>query len=1135
MNFKKTKIAIVGAVTALAMAGGVAVLPAFAADDVAAQIAALMAQIQMLQAKLASSQAAPVAGSYNFAVNLTVGSTGDDVMNLQKVLNGDVETQVAASGVGSMGNETKTFGGLTKAAVIKFQKKYGISPAVGYVGPITRAKLNSMFAVAPSVPGTPAVPATPGVAGTLVVTAASMQPANALAPAGATRIPFTKFTVTAGATDVPLSSVVVERTGSSVNAALESVVLVDENGVEIGLSKTLNSSNRATIGEPILVKAGTSRTLTVAGNRAAAGTLGGMLIGLDVVAINTTATVVGDVMPIKGATHTVNESLIIGTVTMGRGSIDPGANQTKEIGSVGYTFSSVRVTAGPAEALTLKSVRWNQFGSASAADLANVKVYVDGVAYDAVTTDGGRYYTTVFGNGILVDKGFSKDISIKADIIGGSSRTVRFDIAKRTDVNLVGNLYGYGVLPPLNPAPACGTVACYTGSEDPWYKGAEVTMSNGTMNVTSDNTVASQNIAINLMNQPFGGWSIEVRGEPITVGKMVFTNSNASTDITNVVLVDGNGSVLAGPVDVSVANTITFTDTVTLPVGITKIAVKGKVGTTFATNQTISLTTNPSTQWTTVRGQVTGNSITPAPAAGLTAAVMTVKAGAVAISQSSLPVAQNVIAGATQFEFARYVLDAGQSGEDLRATSFIASSSASGASVLPTSLTNCQLYDGEVSITSGSNAKNPSANGDQTFIFDGTGLVIPKGTSKTLSLRCNVSSGVVGSIIWGLPTTAQNLTGLGSGQTIAAAITSFVGNTMTLAAGGSYTVGADSSEVYNYRVVRAGTEVSLAAFRFTASAHEDINVKQVALQIANTASSSRTDLQGQMVTLWDGATQVGTAQFTTSNFATSTLTGNFIVPKGGVKTLVVKGSLTAQDSISGTPGALLAIHYDGDNNGLDGNYSTGISSNSRIDGVSADVSTYGVRIFANVPTVTVSTTGGAGLGSAKDIYVFSVQNPGSRDIALKKVSFGIATSGGAVASDFMLYGGGVAAKAAVTQAPLGLLEVEFDNTSTAKVVPAGSSKSYTLRVGNVSNPTTVVDQLTVALLADANYPSLANLMGTYAEVAGSNFVWSPMSTTTLQANDATFEGFRDWTNGYGLPGFPGLGQSFPSVSWQSAN
>lgn len=1145
MNFKKTKIAIVGAVTALAMAGGVAVLPAFAADDVAAQIAALMAQIQMLQAKLASSQAAPVAGSYNFAVNLTVGSTGDDVMNLQKVLNGDVETQVAASGVGSAGNETKTFGGLTKAAVIKFQKKYGISPAAGYVGAITRAKLNSMFAVAPSVPGTPAVPATPGVAGTLVVTAASMQPANALAPAGATRIPFTKFTVTAGATDVPLSSVVVERTGSSVNAALDSVVLVDENGVEIGISKTLNSSNRATIGEPVVIKAGTSRTFTVAGNRAGVGTLGGMLIGLDVVAINTTASVVGDVLPIRGATHTVNESLAIGTVTMARGSIDPGANQTKEIGAIGYTFSSVKVTAGAAEALTLKSIKWNQFGSASAADLANVKTYVDGVAYDAVTTDGGKYYTTVFGNGIFVDKGFSKDISIKADIIGGSSRTVRFDVAKRTDIGLVGNVYGYGVLPALAPAPACALItspSCYTGSEDPWYRGAEVTMSNGTLNVSTDNTVSSQNIAINLANQPFGGWSVEVRGEPISVGRIVFTNSNASTDITNVVLVDGNGSVLAGPVDVTVANTITFTDTVVFPVGITKIAVKGKVGTTFTTNQTIQLTTTPATQWTTVRGQVTGNSITPSTVAGLTASVMTVKAGALAISQSSLPVAQNVIAGANQYEFARYILDAGQSGEDLRVTSFVASTSVSGASAVPTSLSSCQLYDGAVSVTSGSNAKNPSANGDQTFTFDGTGLMIPKGTSKTLSLKCNITSGVVGSVIWGLVdnnVSYSAVSGMGSGQTIAETFAANNGQIMTLAASGNYAVSSDTSSAYNYRAVKAGSEVALAAFRFTASPNEDVTVKQIALQLGNTASNSPTDLQGQAVTLWDGATQVGSAVFISDN-ATSTLTGSFVIPKGGVKTLVVKGNLSVQDSVNGTPGAFLAVNYDGDNNGLNGNYGTGADSGATINGTSADIATNGVRIFANLPSFQLVSSQGT-FAANTSLYKVKVTNPGARDIALAQLTFSVATTGG-TASSFTLWSEEDGAAAApVIVAPTfdpilgGLLKFAFSD-GNGKVVPANSSKTYSVRVGALTDAAGVSDSVSFALLSDATYPALPGLMGTATGLkAGNAIVWSPVSTTTDSVSVAAFEGYTDWTNGMALPGFSSAGAALATQEFSRPN
>ena len=81
--------------------------------------------------------------------SLDVGSTGTDVRTLQIILNSDSSTRVAASGTGSSGNETTTFGAATKAAVEKFQVKYGIAKAgdsgYGYVGPATRAKLNSLL------------------------------------------------------------------------------------------------------------------------------------------------------------------------------------------------------------------------------------------------------------------------------------------------------------------------------------------------------------------------------------------------------------------------------------------------------------------------------------------------------------------------------------------------------------------------------------------------------------------------------------------------------------------------------------------------------------------------------------------------------------------------------------------------------------------------------------------------------------------------------------------------------------------------------------------------------------------------------------------------------------------------------
>lgn len=77
-----------------------------------------------------------------FKSNLTVGSLGSEVKALQEFLNTHGYT-IANSGAGAPGNETTVFGTLTRAALIKFQKAKGITPAAGYFGPVTRAAANA--------------------------------------------------------------------------------------------------------------------------------------------------------------------------------------------------------------------------------------------------------------------------------------------------------------------------------------------------------------------------------------------------------------------------------------------------------------------------------------------------------------------------------------------------------------------------------------------------------------------------------------------------------------------------------------------------------------------------------------------------------------------------------------------------------------------------------------------------------------------------------------------------------------------------------------------------------------------------------------------------------------------------------
>lgn len=75
---------------------------------------------------------------YVFNTDLTLGSTGPDVVALQKYL--------VKAGLMTMpqGVSYGFFGQITKDAVARYQSKYGIKPSIGYFGPLTRGHLNSI-------------------------------------------------------------------------------------------------------------------------------------------------------------------------------------------------------------------------------------------------------------------------------------------------------------------------------------------------------------------------------------------------------------------------------------------------------------------------------------------------------------------------------------------------------------------------------------------------------------------------------------------------------------------------------------------------------------------------------------------------------------------------------------------------------------------------------------------------------------------------------------------------------------------------------------------------------------------------------------------------------------------------------
>lgn len=129
------------------------VAPSAKAQDVSSMsLEQLVALVNQLQAQLSGSVSTSSTCSYTFTRSLGQGSTGADVMNLQKFLNSDPDLVVSLSGAGSPGMETSFYGPATAAAVSKFQTKYsasvlvpvGLSTPTGYFGPSSMAKANAL-------------------------------------------------------------------------------------------------------------------------------------------------------------------------------------------------------------------------------------------------------------------------------------------------------------------------------------------------------------------------------------------------------------------------------------------------------------------------------------------------------------------------------------------------------------------------------------------------------------------------------------------------------------------------------------------------------------------------------------------------------------------------------------------------------------------------------------------------------------------------------------------------------------------------------------------------------------------------------------------------------------------------------
>jgi len=947
----------------------------------------------------------------SFDRSLKQGMTGDDVMELQEFLNTDVDTMVASTGVGSAGSESKYFGSLTKAAVVKFQNKYasevltpiGLTSGTGYFGTMSRAKADALVAggTTSTTPGcetgdlfsrttgTACVTTTPPVTtlpagctsttgfstttgascttgavapaeGTINVALASDTPAAAYHASGTAYNGALKMTFSGSGT---VSSVVVKRSGLSIDSNISGVAAFNDAGTRLTANFVNFSDNKATLTfSPALAVSG-STNVWIKTN--ISGTTGTYTLSVNAATDVTSAATIGGTFPITGNTF----SLVSGTSTVGSITADAvvvqsnGTNDATipniDLGTTGYLLARFRFAAGAAEDVNLRKLTLYNSGNTNDADIANIKLSgPDGTVLATVTNPVNRYVNfDLSATPYLLGKGLTRDFSVNVDLVGGSTRNVRLAIQNDYDIDAVGVATGSGLL-----ATAATTVdgafpiGDTSGGSSNCAAGVtcinKVAVAAGTALFSRSASSPAGNIPAGANSQVIGSWDFTPQGENMEMRQVAYTMTY-TTALIGTFRIQVNGSTVYSIAGASIGATGVSTG-VTLSTYPTLIAGQKAVITIVAdiSSTAASGVTYLGNMDVTQVKRINSNDIVDPSVTLANANTLVVSTASLTASKNSSYPNTTIVAGATEAKAGSFNLTASTT-EDV----VISSLTLSVSNV--TNVSNLKIKDATTGLQLGPITSTPAATGNVVSMQ----LTIPKGTTKTLDVYVTTNSSTTGTEIATL--TAVSAIGTPSSSSITATGLSTTGQTITFATAGTLTITLDTTNTPVTQVLHSSqASQNLLAVRLTANNSEDIVVNRVQVGVTNGVTSLK-----DIMLYVDGVQKGVTTQLNGSAalFADSGASGLFTVTKDTTVTMYVKGSTTASGTMNSQAVAGLALDY------VEG---YGMSGSAQVKPGTATNTTHTVTdTTATGASITVGSTTGFHNGDV--VFVYDGNSAGS--------------------------------------------------------------------------------------------------------------------------------------------------------------
>lgn len=857
----------------------------------------------------------------------------------------------------------------------------------------------------------------PPTGGNLSVSLAADNPAAGNIADGSAYNKVLKLNLAAGNTATNVTGITLTKTGLISNSNITGVSVWDSQGNRHGdVMTSLTSDNKVTVSfgsYPIMVGAGSTESLTVAVNISPSANSG--LVGFSVASaadLMTNGTVVGS-FPIVGNQMAIidgNASLASTTISglsVGGSSSQPAstASGNLQIGDVQKEVAKFRFTEQSGnEDVAVSQLTFYVQGTIQDSDLANWSVYApSGEKLGMTAAMSNRYVTVKFATPYVVPKSTSRDLTLKVDVVNGSTRNFRVHIQSDYDVMMKGVTTGFYILP---------SNFSDTTSTNGWFN-----MGSGTLTLNKANSSPAGNVSAGAQNIVLAKFDVKAVGEAMELRKMGIgvdragSTGAAKTLTGNLIVRDATD----GTVYLTVA-----ANTAALYAGGSQLSLSSYLN--LASNQTKTLEVVGSIDSTATSGhkyQVqTGNFYgrrlstldfnDNMPSSGNTSTAanqLTVNATSLTCYKDTA-MGNVTLAPGSSSVIGQYVCSAGSS-EDVRLTSVNVAFGNTGSAA--NNFQNLSLWNGSTQLGA---TQSVVASTSNSFSFD---QLIARNQTVTLQLKANVlgtASGSVSSSFSSYSYTGVASNNSGTGDAV-------VGQTITVGAGNlKVTAVTDASTISRvYGPGQTGTGVQLGKWKFEAT-NDNVTLNKLTLQTVYSNGS------GAATTLGTYGTLSLYEEGSSSALDTATYVNGDVVFEGfasaismnGSKVYVLKATTNESGNVTNNTSTAFVIKSDSNTDmearsgsgSLLGTATINYNSSATNGAAESNFATGTHYIFHDAyPTMSALSVGTTlPLDSQAKIFKFSVTNSGTRDLRLASTTVSVTVSGlatGGAISDFRLY------------------------------------------------------------------------------------------------------------------------------------